>query len=71
MEFAGYVDRKCVFADPEYEIFAEIFNAMFRDLRADQQDSRPPEEEVPSGIPGVRFVRRTIHVATVIAPEND
>jgi hypothetical protein len=66
MEFAGDVDRKCIFADREYELFANIFKTMFGDLVLDAEDIASLEERFPSGIPGVVFVKRTITVADVV-----
>jgi len=65
-EFVGDVDRKCIFAYREYELFADIFRTMFADLVLDAEDIASLEEEFPSGIPGVRFVKRTITVADIV-----
>jgi AbiV family abortive infection protein len=67
IEFAEDVDRKCIFALREYELFAETFTTMFKDL-ADPEYGAQQEEVFPSSIPGVVLVRRTIMVADV-APE--
>jgi len=67
IEYAEDVDRKCIFALREHELFAETFRTMFKDL-ADHEYAAQQEERFPSGIPGVVFVRRTIMVADV-APE--
>ena len=58
-----------LFARSEYESFAETFKAMFRDLVSGPEERAASEEEMPSGIPGVRFVRRTITVANVVSPD--
>lgn len=65
MEFAGDVDRNCIFASREYELFGNIFREMFA------ENPEPPEEmpfvtdDYPAGIPGVVLVKRTITVADV------
>ena len=71
-EFARDVDRKCIFAFREYELFAGIFREMFA------ESSVPPEEmpfvtnEFPDGIPGVVLVKHTITVADVVVdPEKE
>jgi AbiV family abortive infection protein len=66
MEFAGDVDRNCIFASREYEMFGNIFREMFA------ESSEPPEqmpfvtENYPEGIPDVVLVKRTITIADVI-----
>lgn len=65
LEFARDADRNCIFAFREYEMFADIFRAMFKDLGPDAE-SPEPEETMPSGIPGIEFVKRTITVANVV-----
>lgn len=69
LEFAGDVDRKRIFAYREYELFAAIFKAMFTDLASESEDAAAPLETIPSGIPGVVFVKRTITVANVVPPD--
>ena len=71
MEFAEDVDRKCIFAYREYQLFADIFTSMFADLVLDPEDIALLEEEFPSGIPGVRFVKRTITVADVVTEVDE
>ncbi len=71
MEFAGDVDRKCIFAYREYELFADIFRMMFADLVLNAEDIASLEEEVPSGIPGVRLVKRTITVADIVTEADE
>ena len=68
IEFAKDVDRKCLFARREYELFAEICRTMFKDL-SEPNAGDSPGEVFPSGIPGVVFVRRTIMVADVVLLE--
>jgi len=70
IEFAEDVDRECIFAYREYELFAEVFRVMFKDL-APESDDKSPEEELPSGIPGVVFVRKSITVADVVPQNRD
>lgn len=70
LEFASDVDRKCIFAYREYELFADIFKAMFKDLVSEPEDVAAPLETIPSGIPGVVFVKRTITVANVVLPDR-
>ncbi len=70
IDFAGDVDRKCIFARDEYELFVEIFKAMFADLASDLEDAAAVES-FPSGIPGVNFVKTTITVANVVAAASD
>jgi hypothetical protein len=70
IEFAEDVDRKCLFAYREYELFAEIFRTIFEDLASEPEDGASRDEVFPSGISGVEFVRRTIKVADVV-PESD
>ncbi len=70
IEFADEVDRRCLFARREYELFANIFRAIFKELGSDLEDGASQKEVFPSGIPGVVFVKRTITVANV-APELD
>jgi hypothetical protein len=69
LEFARDVDRKCIFAYREYELFAGIFRAMFTDLASEQEYAAAPRETISSGIPGVVFVKRTITVANVVPPD--
>lgn len=64
IEFAQDADRNCIFAFREYELFADMFKAMFSDL-APGAPREANEEVFPSDIPGVQFVRRTITVANV------
>jgi len=71
IEFAEDVDRRCLFARDEYELFAETFRTMFKDLGSDGEDGASDEETFPSGIPGVVFVKRTIMVADVVAELGD
>jgi len=71
IEFAEDVDRKCIFAYREYQLFADIFTSMFADLVLDPEDIALLEEEFPSGIPGVRFVKRTITVADVVTEVDE
>jgi AbiV family abortive infection protein len=63
IEFAGDADRKCIFAFREYELFTELFRAMFDDLRP---GAIVREERFESPIPGVEFVKRTITVANIV-----
>ncbi|MGA8220712.1 MAG: AbiV family abortive infection protein [Candidatus Acidiferrales bacterium] len=71
VEFAGDVDRNLIFARREYELFAEIFRAMFMDLSSEPENSALLEERFPSGIPGIVFVKRTITVANVVRRFGD
>jgi hypothetical protein len=65
-EFARDVDRNCVLAFREYELFANVFRSMFA------ENPEPPEEmpfvteEYPDGIPGIVLVKKTITVADVV-----
>ena len=70
VDFAGDVDRKCIFARDEYELFVEIFKAMFADLASDLENTATVES-FPSGIPGVNFVKTTITVANVVPADSD
>lgn len=66
MEFAEDVNRKCIFALREYDLFAGIFRTMFA------ESPEPPERlpfvtaEFPEGIPGMVLVRKAIFVADVV-----
>lgn len=71
IDFAGDVDRKCIFARDEYKLFVEIFRAMFTDLVPDAENDAPPVKSFPSGIPGVNIVERTITVANVVPTARD
>ncbi len=66
-EFADDVGRKCIFAYREYELFADVFGSMFKDLAPGFDGG--DEEIFPSGIPGIVMVRRTITVAEVVPAE--
>jgi AbiV family abortive infection protein len=66
MEFAGDVNRKCIFAYREYELFGDIFRSMFADLVLTAEELANVEERFDSGIPGVVFIRRTITVADIV-----
>ncbi len=68
IEFAGDADRYCIFALREYELFTELFKAMFADLRP---GAIVEEERFESPIPGVQFVKRTITVANVVRDGAD
>ncbi len=58
VEFAGDADGQAILAfRPEYELFTELFRAMFADLRP---GARVAEERFESDIPGVVFVRQTM-----------
>lgn len=70
IDFAADVDRKCIFARGEYELFVDIFRAMFTDLASDPENGAPPVESFPSVIPGVDIVKRTITVANVVPPPD-
>ncbi len=70
IDFAGDVDRECIFASGEYELFVDIFRAMFADLASDPENAAPVES-VPSGIPGLNFVKTTITVANVVPADSD
>jgi AbiV family abortive infection protein len=69
-EFSRDVDRKCIFASQEYELFANIFREMFA------EDPEPPQKmpcvtnDFPDGIPGIVLVKRTITVAEVIVDQG-
>jgi hypothetical protein len=65
MEFAGDVDRKCVFAFKEYELFGDIFRSMFAESLEPPEEVLFATEEYPSGIPGIVLVKKTITVADV------
>jgi AbiV family abortive infection protein len=69
VEFAEDVGRRCIFAYREYELFAEVFSTMFKDLASEGQGNTAPGEVIPSGIPGIVFVRRSITVANVVSTE--
>lgn len=70
MELAGDVNRNCIFASREYELFGNIFREMFA------ESPEPPEkmpfvtEDYPEGIPGVVLVKRTITVADVTVEQQ-
>jgi AbiV family abortive infection protein len=66
MEFAGDVDRKCVFALREYELFGDIFRSMFAESLTVPKELPFVTEEYPSGIPGIVLAKRTITVADVV-----
>jgi len=65
MELARDVERNCICASREYELFANIFREMFA------ENPEPPErmpfvtEDYPEGIPGIVLVKRTITVADI------
>ena len=69
-EFAGDVDRNCIFASREYELFGNIFREMFA------ESPEPPEqmpfvtEDYPDGIPGIVLVKKRITVADVMGAPN-
>ena len=68
VEFAGDADGQAILAfRPEYELFTELFRAMFADLRP---GARVAEERFESDIPGVVFVRQTITVADVVQDDR-
>lgn len=69
IEFAGDVDRRCVVAIREYELFVETFRAMFADLASEAEGTVLPVESFPSGIPGISIVRKTITVANVVTED--
>lgn len=71
IDFAADVDLNCIFAQGEYELFVEIFRAMFNDLASDPENGAPPVESFPSGIPGVNIVKRTITVASVVTDGSE
>jgi AbiV family abortive infection protein len=66
IQIAGDADRNCIFAFREFELFSELFKAMFADLRP---DAIVRDERFESPIPGVEFVKRTITVANVVQDE--
>jgi hypothetical protein len=70
LEFAKDADRHLIFAFREYEMFTELFAAMFRDHGPDGVPAAP-DEAYDSGIPGVVFVKKTITCATVIAVDGE
>ena len=70
IEFAGDVDRNCIFAFREYQLFADLFKAMFADL-ADPEVAKAREERFPDIWPGVVFVKRTVTVANVVENESE
>lgn len=65
-EFAGDVDRKCIFASQEYELFANIFREMFSESAEPPEEMPLVTEDCPDGIPGVVLVKQTIMVADVV-----
>jgi AbiV family abortive infection protein len=69
LEFAKDVDRRLIFAFREYEMFTELFAAMFKDHGPDGVPATPDEVH-DSGIPGVVFVKKTITCATVVAVDE-
>jgi AbiV family abortive infection protein len=69
-DFSGDVNRNCIFASREFELFASVFREMFA------ESPEPPEhmpfvtEDFPDGIPGITLVKSTICIANVeAAPE--
>jgi AbiV family abortive infection protein len=62
IDFAEDADRKCLLAFGEYELFAEVFRAIFKDLASNGDYGAQQEEVFPSGIPGVLFVKKTVIV---------
>ena len=70
VEFAEAVNRNCIFAFREYEMFREIFGTMFEDLGPGVEDSAETSEILPSDIPGVVFVKKTITVANVVPVDS-
>ena len=66
MEFAEDVDRKCIFAYEEYELFANIFRSLISESPEPDEQLPFVTEEFPEGIPGVVLVKRMITVAEVV-----
>lgn len=71
MEFADDVDRNCIFASREYELFGNIFREMFAESSETPEQMPFVTEDYPEGIPGVVLVKRTITVADVIVDPNE
>lgn len=69
LEFAKDADRHLIFAFREYEMFTELFAAMFRDHGPNGVPAAPDEAH-DSGIPGVVFVKKTITCATVVGVDD-
>ena len=67
VDFAVDADRNCIFAFREYELFTELFKAMFADLRP---GAIVEEVRFESPIPGVQFVKRTITVASIVRDDG-
>lgn len=66
MEFAGDVNRNCIFASREYELFGNIFREMFAESPEPAEQMPFVTEDYPDGIPGIVLVKSTITVADVI-----
>jgi AbiV family abortive infection protein len=69
LEFAKDADRRVIFAFGEYEMFTDLFAAMFKDHGPDGVPAAPDEVH-DSGIPGIEFVRKTITCATVMGIDD-